>query len=150
MATGNQYNTLTDLLKAIANAIRSKVGDVGLISAQDFPTNIASISTVPTFELISSATEIQVQTTYTLTSEHSKYSKILVVTCGGNNDNNTNTAVSASSGTLEINNTHATPYVSYRSAIGGMTIAILSNWESGCVLTLNCGFWGAYSIYGIK
>lgn len=43
MATGNEYNTLRDLLKAIANAIRSKVGDVGLISAQDFPANIAGI-----------------------------------------------------------------------------------------------------------
>lgn len=43
MATGNEYNTLRDLLKAIADAIRSKVGDVGLISAQDFPTNINAI-----------------------------------------------------------------------------------------------------------
>ena len=43
MATGNQYETLTGLLKAIADAIRSKVGDVGLISAQDFPTNINAI-----------------------------------------------------------------------------------------------------------
>ena len=43
MATGNQYNTLRDLLKAIADAIRSKVGDVGLISAQDFPVNIGAI-----------------------------------------------------------------------------------------------------------
>ena len=43
MATGNEYNTLRDLLKAIANAIRSKVGDVGLIGAQDFPTNINAI-----------------------------------------------------------------------------------------------------------
>lgn len=43
MATGNEYNTLRDLLKAIANAIRSKVGDVGLINAQDFPTNINAI-----------------------------------------------------------------------------------------------------------
>ena len=45
MATGNEYNTLRDLLKAIADAIRSKVGDVGLISAQDFPTNISAITT---------------------------------------------------------------------------------------------------------
>lgn len=43
MATGNEYNTLRDLLKVIADAIRSKVGDVGLISAQDFPTNINAI-----------------------------------------------------------------------------------------------------------
>ena len=43
MATGNEYNTLRGLLKAIADAIRGKVGDVGLISAQDFPTNINSI-----------------------------------------------------------------------------------------------------------
>lgn len=48
MATGNEYNTLRDLLKAIANAIRSKVGDVGLISAQNFPSEIASIPTSST------------------------------------------------------------------------------------------------------
>lgn len=43
MATGNEYNTLRDLLKAIADAIRGKVGDVGQINAQDFPTNINAI-----------------------------------------------------------------------------------------------------------
>ena len=43
MATGNGYDTLRDLLKAIADAIRSKVGDVGQINAQDFPTNINAI-----------------------------------------------------------------------------------------------------------
>lgn len=43
MATGNEYNTLRGLLKAIADAIRGKVGDVGQINAQDFPTNINAI-----------------------------------------------------------------------------------------------------------
>ena len=51
MATGNEYNTLRDLLKAIADAIRSKVGDVGLISAQDFPANINAIKTASDVEI---------------------------------------------------------------------------------------------------
>lgn len=38
------YNTLTSLLTAIANAIRSKTGETGQINAQNFPSEIASIS----------------------------------------------------------------------------------------------------------
>lgn len=41
------YNTLTSLLSAIANAIRSKTGETGDINAQDFPSKIGSISTTP-------------------------------------------------------------------------------------------------------
>lgn len=41
------YNTLTGLLSAIANAIRSKTGETGVINAQDFPSKIESISTTP-------------------------------------------------------------------------------------------------------
>ena len=37
------YNTLTDLLKAIANAIRDKKETTTQINAQNFPTEIASI-----------------------------------------------------------------------------------------------------------
>lgn len=37
------YNTLTGLLSAIANAIRSKTKETGVINAQDFPTEISSI-----------------------------------------------------------------------------------------------------------
>lgn len=37
------YDTLTSLLTAIANAIRSKTGETGQINAQDFPTKILSI-----------------------------------------------------------------------------------------------------------
>lgn len=39
------YNTLTSLLSAIANAIRSKTGETGVINAQDFPSKIEGIST---------------------------------------------------------------------------------------------------------
>ena len=39
------YNTLTSLLTAIANAIRTKTGDSTVINAQDFPSKIESIST---------------------------------------------------------------------------------------------------------
>lgn len=39
------YNTLTSLLSAIANAIRTKTGETGVINAQDFPTKIEGIST---------------------------------------------------------------------------------------------------------
>lgn len=39
------YNTLTSLLTAIANAIRTKTGDTASINAQDFPNKIESIST---------------------------------------------------------------------------------------------------------
>lgn len=38
------YNTLTSLLAAIANAIRTKTGDSSTINAQDFPSKIESIS----------------------------------------------------------------------------------------------------------
>ena len=41
------YNTLTGLLSAIANAIRSKTGETGVINAQDFPSKIEGISTTP-------------------------------------------------------------------------------------------------------
>ena len=41
------YNTLTGLLSAIANAIRSKTGERGVINAQDFPSKIEGISTTP-------------------------------------------------------------------------------------------------------
>lgn len=37
------YNTLTDLLSAIANSIRSKTGETGVINAQDFPSKIEQI-----------------------------------------------------------------------------------------------------------
>lgn len=37
------YNTLRDLLRAIANAIRSKTGETGQINAQDFPSKILNI-----------------------------------------------------------------------------------------------------------
>lgn len=38
------YNTLTSLLSAIANAIRTKTGETGVINAQDFPSKIEGIS----------------------------------------------------------------------------------------------------------
>ena len=41
------YNTLTGLLSAIANAIRTKTGDSAVINAQDFPSKIESISITP-------------------------------------------------------------------------------------------------------
>lgn len=41
------YNTLTSLLTAIANAIRTKTGDSAAINAQNFPSKIESISTTP-------------------------------------------------------------------------------------------------------
>ena len=41
------YNTLTSLLSAIANAIRSKTGETGVINAQNFPSKINGISTTP-------------------------------------------------------------------------------------------------------
>lgn len=148
MATSNQYSTLSSLLTAIANSIRTKTGVSTSINAQDFPSEIISIK--PSFELITSDSEVQIEKTYTLSNDTlSKYSYILIVTCGGNNDSNTNTSVSASNGIFKINTTVATPYVSYRSAIGGMTIALLMNWNINCVLTMKCGFWGSYAIYGI-
>lgn len=41
------YNTLTSLLTAIANAIRGKTGETGVINAQNFPSKIEGISTTP-------------------------------------------------------------------------------------------------------
>lgn len=43
MATGNEYTTLTGLLKGIADALRTKIGTTAQINAQDFPSNIAGI-----------------------------------------------------------------------------------------------------------
>lgn len=59
------YNTLTGLLSAIANAIRSKTGETGQINAQDFPSEIASISTTPKTQKVS--------ITVNLTSVESKH-----------------------------------------------------------------------------
>lgn len=41
------YTDLTSLLKAIADAIRSKKGTTAQINAQNFPSEITSISTTP-------------------------------------------------------------------------------------------------------
>ena len=41
------YTTLNSLLTAIANAIRAKKGTTAQINAQNFPSEIASISTTP-------------------------------------------------------------------------------------------------------
>ena len=41
------YTTLNSLLTAIANAIRAKKGTTAQINAQNFPSEIASISTQP-------------------------------------------------------------------------------------------------------
>ena len=46
------YNTLTSLLTAIANAIRSKTGETGVINAQYFPSKIEGISTTPKTQTI--------------------------------------------------------------------------------------------------
>lgn len=61
------YNTLTSLLSAIANAIRSKTGETGVINAQDFPSKIEGISTTPksqkvTIEVTLANTEVKDQT----------------------------------------------------------------------------------------
>ena len=40
------YNTLTSLLTAIANAIRSKTGETGVINAQDFPSKINNLNSL--------------------------------------------------------------------------------------------------------
>lgn len=41
------YTTLNSLLTAIANAIRAKKGTTAQINAQNFPSEIESISTTP-------------------------------------------------------------------------------------------------------
>lgn len=61
------YNTLTSLLSAIANAIRTKTGETGVINAQDFPSKIEGISTTPksqkvTIEVTLTNTEVKDQT----------------------------------------------------------------------------------------
>lgn len=52
------YNTLTSLLTAIANAIRSKTGETGVINAQDFPSKIDGISTTPKTQTVSQIVEL--------------------------------------------------------------------------------------------
>lgn len=61
------YNTLTSLLTAIANAIRTKTGETGQINAQNFPSKIEGISTTPnsqkvTIEVTLTGGEVKDQT----------------------------------------------------------------------------------------
>lgn len=61
------YNTLTSLLTAIANAIRTKTGETGQINAQNFPSKIEGISTTPnsqkvTIEVTLTNSEVKDQT----------------------------------------------------------------------------------------
>lgn len=53
------YNTLTSLLTAIANAIRSKTGETGVINAQNFPSKIEGISTTPKTQTITKTIAIR-------------------------------------------------------------------------------------------
>lgn len=53
------YNTLTVLLSAIANAIRSKTGETGVINAQDFPSKIEGISTTPKTQTVEQTLSLQ-------------------------------------------------------------------------------------------
>lgn len=53
------YNTLTGLLSAIANAIRSKTKETGVINAQDFPSKINSISTTPKTQQVSQIIDLE-------------------------------------------------------------------------------------------
>lgn len=52
------YNTLTSLLTAIANAIRSKTGETGQINAQDFPSKINKISITPKTQTVTKQVSI--------------------------------------------------------------------------------------------
>lgn len=54
------YNTLTGLLSAIANAIRSKTGETGVINAQYFPSKIEGISTTPKSQTVSQVIELEI------------------------------------------------------------------------------------------
>ena len=53
------YNTLTSLLTAIANAIRSKTGETGQINAQNFPSKIKGISTTPKTQTVSQVIQLE-------------------------------------------------------------------------------------------
>lgn len=53
------YNTLTSLLTAIANAIRTKTGDSAAINAQDFPSKIESISSAPKTQKVSQVISLE-------------------------------------------------------------------------------------------
>ena len=56
------YNTLTSLLTAIANAIRTKTGDTASINAQDFPNKIESISATSGELLINHYSNVKINT----------------------------------------------------------------------------------------
>ena len=53
------YNTLTSLLTAIANAIRTKNGESAVINAQNFPSKIESISTTSKTQTVSQIIELE-------------------------------------------------------------------------------------------
>lgn len=57
------YNTLTSLLTAIANAIRTKTGDSASINAQDFPNKIENISSVPKTQTVSQVISLKAYST---------------------------------------------------------------------------------------
>lgn len=73
------YNTLTSLLTAIANAIRSKTGETGQINAQNFPSEIASISTTPKTQTVEQTISMTSGEQKTVTFTFNNLTKVLGV-----------------------------------------------------------------------
>lgn len=90
------YNTLTSLLTAIANAIRTKTGDSAAINAQDFPSKITGISTASGNLLINHYSNVKPnnninETVVNINLEKGNYNLTAIVQCYSFSNNNSAT-----------------------------------------------------------
>ena len=104
------YNTLTSLLTAIANAIRTKTGDTASINAQDFPNKIESISTASGELLINHYSNVEANnnintTAVTIQLDKGSYNLTAMARCYSfsNNNNATLTALLDNVTLLRVN-----------------------------------------------
>lgn len=104
------YTDLTSLLKAIADAIRSKKGTTAQINAQNFPSEIESISTVSGELLINHYSNVKANagvntTAVTIQLDKGSYNLTAMAQCYSfsNNNNATLTALLDNVTLLQVN-----------------------------------------------
>lgn len=104
------YTTLNSLLTAIAEAIRSKKGTTGKINAQNFPSEIASISTASGELLINHYSNVKSNanidtTVVNIQLEKGSYNLTAMAQCYSfsNNNNATLTALLDNVNLLQVN-----------------------------------------------
>ena len=98
------YNTLTGLLTAIANAIRSKTGETGVINAQDFPSKIEDISTASGELLINHYSNVKInaninETVVDIQIDKGSYKLTGIALCYSYTNSNSSTLTASLNGT---------------------------------------------------